>query len=96
MLTTCPHCHRNLPDVANDAGLSTLERGVFEIVRQANGITAREVSERLYIKYANGGPLTAANAVAVMRLRINRKLGTVGLRISSGHCAGRLWRLENV
>lgn len=94
----CECCGHPLPTLEVQLELTRAQRIIFAAVQRAGaaGIPFRALITNLYREHADGGPLTAPNAVQVQRHKMQPKLAEFGLRIvsSGGHDAR--WRLEKL
>jgi len=81
----CPCCN-GVGEIEDETPciMTPLEFRLWDIVRRAkHGISGADVIEKLYADRIDGGPLTAQNVVAQVRLNLNRKLEASGQEIVS-------------
>ena len=91
----CKCCGHPLPSDAVEQGLSPLEIRIYRAVKRAGqaGITVPDLTEIVYNDDPNGGP-ESTNTIAVMKIRLNKKLASRKLVIHSTLGRGALYILK--
>ena len=82
----CSQCGHPMPD-PSAANLNTwTRRKLYEFVRDAGpeGITMRDLIDKLYADRSDGGPAHASKIVSTEVVRINRQIAKYGVKIRCG------------